>query len=217
MEKERVLIVQGGWPGHQPEKVAQMLKEWLTDEGMDVEVADTLDCLLDEEKLRTTDLVIPNWTMGRIGSEALRNLTEAVEGGTGLAGLHGGMGDAFREATEFQYMVGGQFVAHPGGDSVAYRVRIADPRHPITEGLADFEVVSELYYMHVDPAIRVLAETTAHNGAAMPVAWIKSHGEGRVFYCSLGHTPDVLRIEEVKTMVVRGMKWASRRGKERRG
>jgi len=199
MEKERALIFQGGWPGHRPEEVARMLERWLTDEGMEVEVADTLDCLLDREKLRDTDLVIPNWTMGRIGDEALKNLTEAVERGTGLAGLQG------------------QFVAHPGGDSVAYRVRIAERHHPITEGLSDFDVVSELYYMHVDPAIRVLAKTTAHNGAAMPVAWVKSHGEGRVFYCSLGHTPDVLRIEEVKTMVVRGMKWASRRGKERRG
>ncbi len=211
---KKALIVQGGWPGHHPEEVANMLEEWLTGEGIDVEVADTLNCLLDRDKLLQMDLVIPNWTMGRIGDEALQNLMEAVERGAGLAGLHGGMGDAFREAPGFQYMVGGQFVAHPGGDSVAYPVRIADRHHPITQGLTSFDVVSELYYMHVDPAIRVLAETTAHNGSAMPVAWTKSYGAGRVFYCSLGHTPDVLRMEPVKTMVIRGMKWAARTGKE---
>ena len=216
MEKERVLIFQGGWPGHRPEEVARMLERMAHRRGHGCGSGGHPG--LPAGSRKTSGYGSRHSQLDH-GSHRGRS-AEKSDGGGGTgdwsAGLHGGMGDAFREATEFQYMVGGQFVAHPEG--IPSPIGCAS-RTAATRSLrdSDFDVVSELYYMHVDPAIRVLAETTAHNGAAMPVAWVKSPGEGRVFYCSLGHTPDVLRIEEVKTMVVRGMKWASRKGKERRG
>ncbi|MBM3499489.1 MAG: hypothetical protein FJX74_12555 [Armatimonadetes bacterium] len=210
---KQALIVQGGWDGHYPKETSAILAEALRGQGFEVEVADTLDALKDGERLKALRLVVPQWTMGRIEGDQVGPLLEAVRSGVGLAGIHGGMGDAFREQTEYQFACGGQWVAHPGG-LVTYSVHIEEVASPITEGLTDFEVTSEQYYMHVDPAIEVLA-TTVFEGVApqpvvMPVTWTKTYGAGRVFYCSLGHTPDVLEMAPVLTMVTRGMVWAAR-------
>jgi type 1 glutamine amidotransferase len=210
---KQALIVQGGWDGHYPRETSVILAEALRGAGFQVEVADTLDALRDGERLKELSLIVPHWTMGRIEGEQLGPLLEAVSSGVGLAGIHGGMGDAFREQTEYQFACGGQFVAHPGG-LISYAVHIEDAPSPITEGLSDFEVTSEQYYMHVDPSLNVLA-TTVFAGVGpqpvvMPVTWTKGYGEGRVFYCSLGHSPDVLELPPVLTMVTRGMAWAAR-------
>lgn len=204
------LIVQGGWQGHEPGPVSQILAQWLREHDFQVEISDTLDSFKDLEKLRALDLIIPIWTMGSITGEQLRPLLAAVKGGVGIAGLHGGMGDAFRDATEYQFMVGGQWVAHPGGANVTYTIRITDVPSPITAGVKDFRITSEQYYMHVDPANTVLATTTfAFNGAVMPVVWTKKYGKGRVFYCSAGHVAKDLSIPEMQTILTRGMLWAA--------
>jgi type 1 glutamine amidotransferase len=203
------LIVQGGWQGHEPKQVSDILAKALKDKGFAVEVADTLDAFKDEQKLKSLDLIVPIWTMGQISKEQLKPLLEAVKSGVGIAGVHGGMGDAFRQETEYQYMVGGQWVAHPGGDGVKYGVHIVDSNHPITKGLHDFDVSSEHYYMHVDPGNHVLA-TTKFGEVVMPVTWIKMYGKGRVFYSSLGHVAQVFEQDpQILAMVTRGMLWAA--------
>ncbi|MBI3947103.1 MAG: ThuA domain-containing protein [Armatimonadetes bacterium] len=206
------LIVQGGWKGHEPGPVSRVLAEWLRENHFEVEVSDTLDSFKDLAKLRALDLIVPIWTMGTIAPEQLNPLLEAVRGGVGIAGLHGGMGDAFRSATEYQFMVGGQWVAHPGGAGVTYTVNITDAPSPITAGVKDFQITSEQYYVHVDPVNTVLATTTfAFNGAVVPAVWTKSYGEGRVFYCSPGHVAKDLSIPEMRTILTRGMLWAARK------
>jgi type 1 glutamine amidotransferase len=204
------LIVYGGWDGHQPKEVSQLLDGELRRAGFSTEVSDTLDALLDGEKLKKLDLIVPIWTMGTIKREQLTPLLEAVKSGVGIAGCHGGMCDSFRNETEYQFMTGGQWVAHPGNDGRHYWVNIVD-QNPITEGISDFEVWTEKYYMHVDPAIRVMATTTFedYGDAIMPVTWTKTYGKGRVFYCSLGHHADVVALPQVLTMMGRGMRWAA--------
>ncbi len=204
------LIVHGGWDGHQPKEVSQLLDGELRRAGFSTEVSDTLDALLDGEKLKQLDLIVPVWTMGSIKPEQLNPLLQAVKSGVGIAGCHGGMCDAFRNETEYQFMTGGQWVSHPGNDGRHYWVNIID-QNPITEGIADFEVWSEKYYMHVDPAIRVMATTTFedYGDATMPVTWTKMYGKGRVFYCSLGHHADIVAMPPVLTMMARGMRWAA--------
>lgn len=204
---KRALIVQGGWDGHKPKEVADILAGALRANEVEVTISDTLDAYKDLP-LETFDLIVPNWTMGTIQKEQLQPLLAAVEGGVGLAGLHGGMCDSFRNETEYQFMTGGQWVAHPGNDTATYRVLIDGEASPITEGVEDFEVTTEQYYMHVDPANRVLA-TTRFGATVMPVVWTKMWGKGRVFYCSLGHRPDVVEMQPVITMMTRGMLWAA--------
>ncbi|WP_438449383.1 ThuA domain-containing protein [Gorillibacterium sp. sgz5001074] len=207
---KQALIVQGGWDGHQPKEVSEILAGLLREEGFEVEISDTLDAFLDVDKLKALDLIVPVWTMGSITKEQLNPLLEAVRSGVGIAGCHGGLGDSFRNETEFQYMVGGQWVAHPGNDGVHYKVCIKDKNNPLMAGLDDFDVVSEQYYMHVDPANQVLA-VTYFGETEMPVVWTKQYGEGRVFYCSLGHQANIVAMPEVLTIMRRGMVWASER------
>lgn len=103
----KALVVWGGWDGHEPQQVAEIFARELTDRGFQVEVADMLDAFLDSEKLKGLDLIVPVWTMGTITNEQLNPVVEAVRGGVGIGGCHGGMCDSFREATEWQFMTGG--------------------------------------------------------------------------------------------------------------
>jgi len=215
----KALIVWGGWDGHQPKQVADVLERALKADGFEVEVSDTLDAFKDAKKLLGLSLIVPHWTMGKITTEQLKPVLEAVQSGVGMAGCHGGMCDAFRDNTDWQFLTGGQWVAHPGNDGVKYTVRITDKTHPITAGLTDFDVASEQYYMHVDPAVKVLATTSfpvadgphVPNGPVeMPVLWTKTYGKGRVFYDALGHTAKVVESEPNLTIMRRGFKWAAR-------
>jgi hypothetical protein len=220
MANGRALVVWGGWKGHEPEAVAALHAGVLRGRGFEVEVSDTLDAFLDAGKLKGLSLIVPLWTMGEIRKEQLRPVMEAVESGVGLAGCHGGLCDAFRNSTDWQFMTGGQWVAHPGNADVTYTVRIADREHPVTAGMGDFRVKSEQYYVHVDPANRVLAVTRfptvdgphAANGPVdVPVVWTRRWGRGRVFYSSLGHVEATARQAEALEIQTRGMLWAAGR------
>ena len=210
------LITWGGWEGHEPEKGAALFAPYLQEQGYAVEVTTTLDVYLDEATMSTLDLIVPIWTMSTITAEQEKGLLTAIQNGTGIAGWHGCMGDSFRNNTEYQFMVGGQWVAHPG-NIIDYEVHITKHDDPITEGLQDFRMHSEQYYMHVDPMNEVLATTTFNGdyapwitGCVMPVVWKKRWGAGRVFYSSLGHVRKDLEVPEALEMMKRGMLWASR-------
>lgn len=207
----KALIVWGGWDGHEPEGMAKLLSDSLQQHGVEVTVFNTLDAFK-ELDLTQFDVIVPIWTMGTIAKDQLKPVIEAVkEHGVGIGGVHGGMCDAFRNETEWQYMTGGQWVAHPGNDGVEYTVEINSAEaSPITAGTpSPLHIKSEQYYMHVDPAIRVLATTTFPDGTVMPVVWTKMYGKGRVFYCSLGHHVDVIEPPEILAMVTRGLLWAA--------
>lgn len=208
---KRALIIQGGFPPHKPKEVADILAGLLKQENYEVEIADTLDVLLDNKKMQAADLIVMNWTNGIITKEQLRNLLYAVYyNGTGLAGMHGGMGDTFRCEIDYQLMAGGHYVAHPGGKRLTYSVQNTQPAHPIMQGISDFTVTTELYYMMVDPAIQVLA-ASHYCGVPVPVVWTKGYGQATVFYCSLGHSLDIVTLPQVMAIMRRGMLWASRR------
>lgn len=209
------LIVWGGWEGHKPQEAAELFAGLLRDEGYQVTVRDTLDAYLDTA-LHELALIVPVWTMGTITNEQERALLGAVAGGVGIAGWHGCMADSFRNNTEYQFMVGGQWVAHPGG-IIRYTVNISNHNDPITTGLRDFDMHTEQYYMHVDPSNEVLATTTFSGeytpwiaGTVMPVVWKRRWGQGRVFFSSLGHVPSDFDVPEAREIQRRGMLWASR-------
>lgn len=215
LQGKKVLYVYGGWEGHEPEQCRDIFVPWLKSEGAEVFLCDDLSCYDDSVLIAEVDLIIQHVTMSKITGSRERALLNAVKRGVGLAGWHGGIGDSFRDNTEFQYMVGGQWVAHPGG-IIPYRVTITDREDLITRGLEDFDIKSEQYYMHVDPNVKVLATTTFSgdhdfwiNGAVMPVVWKKKYGKGRVFYSSLGHVASDFDIPEVFEIMKRGIKWAA--------
>lgn len=216
---KKALIVQGGWDGHEPVQVSEVFRSILEESGFKVEVSDTLDAFLDVEKLKGLDLIVPVWTMGKITNEQCQPVLQAVASGVGIAGCHGGMCDSFRESTDWQFMTGGQWVAHPGNDGTEYVVNVKKGANPLTEGIEDFTVKSEQYYVHIDPAIDVLATTRfpvadgphSSNGEVdVPIAWTKRWGKGRVYYNSLGHHADIFEIEGAREMMKRGFLWAAK-------
>lgn len=213
---KKALIVWGGWEGHEPKLCTDIFAPLLRERDYDVTISDTLDIYLNSEFMMALDLIVPIWTMGTITREQEKGLLDAIASGVGVAGWHGGMGDAFRNNTTYQWMVGGQWVAHPG-NIIDYTVNIIDHSDPITAGLRDFQMHSEQYYMHVDPGNQVLATTTFTGehaawvkGTVMPVVWKRMWDQGRVFYSSLGHHASDFAVPEAKEIQIRGMMWASK-------
>lgn len=210
------LVVWGGWDGHEPQQSTAVFVPYLERQGYRVEVHDSMDVYADAARMKGFDLIVPCWTMGTIGAEQEAGLLEAVRNGAGIAGWHGGMCDSFRNNTEYQWMTGGQWVAHPGG-CVRYTVNIVKRDDPVVAGLRDFQMESEQYYLHVDPSNEVLATTTFTGehapwiaGCVMPVVWKRRYGAGRVFYSSLGHVARDFEVPECRAIMERGMLWASR-------
>lgn len=216
---KKALIIYGGWDGHTPKETGYLFKEILEAENFEVTITDTLDALNSYEDIVKYDLFVPVWTMGTISREQCINICRAVEEGAGIAGCHGGMCDSFRDSTEWQFMTGSQWVAHPGNAQAVYTVNLL-PGNPFTEGLEDFTLQSEQYYIHVDPAVKVHATTKfpvcegphSSNGKVdVPVVYTKYWGAGKVFYNSLGHTYEVFQdIPAAKEMMRRGFLWATR-------
>ena len=212
---KKVLMVWGGWKGHHPKELTEKVKAWLDAQGAIVTVSDSLVVYTNKEIMENTDLIFQSVTMSKISKEQEKGLLAAIKSGVGFAGTHGGAGDSFRENTGYQFMVGGQWVAHPGG-VINFTVVTTDHNDPVTRGIGNFKIKSEQYYMHVDPNVKVLA-TTTFNGdhadwidrAVIPVVWKKTYGKGRVFYISVGHTPADFDIPESWEILTRGIRWAS--------
>ena len=210
------LFVWGGWEGHEPKQCVDIFAPFLREQGYQVEISDTLDSYLDTNKMQSLDLIVQVFTMSTISREQEEALLNAIVSGVGLAGWHGGMADAFRNNPNYQFMVGGQWVAHPG-NIIDYEVNITNHDDPITAGLSDFKMHSEQYYMHVDPANEVLATTTFSDehcpwikDVVMPVVWKKRFGAGKVSYASVGHVAKDFDVPEAREIVKRGMLWATR-------
>ncbi|KGM35299.1 ThuA domain-containing protein [Inquilinus limosus] len=212
---KRAMIVWGGWEGHEPEPGAAYVAAMLRDEGFEVRVEGDINAFADPA-VREMDLIVPCITRAAITKEPLDNLLAAVQGGTGIAGYHGGLAGSFREAVGFHFMAGCQWVAHPG-NIIPFRVNVTRPDDPIMEGIEDFDYLSEQYYLHVDPIVEVLATTTFSgehaawiDGVTMPVVYKKHYGAGRVFYTALGHVVREFEHPQMREILRRGLLWASR-------
>jgi type 1 glutamine amidotransferase len=215
----QALIVRGGWEGHAPVEATDMFLPYLKDQDFTVTVHDTLDVYADPAALHETDLIVQCFTQGRITDAQVAGLRTAVAGGTGLAGWHGGIVDAFRDASLYLHLTGGQFADHPGG-FVDYTLEVAPDRadHPIVAGIDRVPLHTEQYWVLTDPANDVLATTTHPAGpdtpwrepVTVPAVWTRTWGRGRVFVCTVGHRVEDLAVPEITAIVQRGLSWAAR-------
>ncbi|MEY9842596.1 ThuA domain-containing protein [Streptacidiphilus sp. EB103A] len=215
----RALVVRGGWEGHAPVAASDRYAAVLKEDGYEVTLSESLDSYLDKALMAASDLIVQCWTMGQITGEQLAGLSRAVRAGTGFAGWHGGIIDSFRNETGYQLMTGGQFVHHPR-EFTTYQVRPQPERadHPIMAGISPFSVTTEQYYLHVDPAVDVLAVTDYEpdpdnpelTGTVVPVTWTRHWGAGRIFVTAIGHNLADLDIPEVDSTIRKGMAWATR-------
>jgi len=218
---KKALCIWGGWKGHTPKESNGTFVPLLEADGYQCVVDDNMSRYENADEMATYDLIFPIWTMGEISKEQWQGLNTAVKNGAGIASFHGGIIDAFRNNTEYQWMTGGQWVSHPGNCIPKYTVNITDKNHEITKGLDDFDLPdTEQYYCHIDPGVHVLCTTTfsGEHGdptlyearTVMPYAWTRKWGKGKVFAAAWGHTHKDFDVPEAKEIVRRGMLWATR-------
>ena len=215
LENKNILVVWGGWKGHQPKVFADNVIKWLKSQNAKITESNNLEVYDNYDSLTKFDLIIQSVTLSDISNNQADNLVKAINNGVGIAGAHGGLTDSFRTKTNYQFMIGGQFVAHPGG-KVNFEVNMLNDQ--LTQGLNNIEIFTEQYYMHFDPNIEIIANTIFDNkfypwidGVIMPFAWKKKYGKGKVFYISIGHDPnEFIRYPDGWKLLTRGFIWACR-------
>jgi len=229
-DHKTALVVRGGWEGHQPVAATEFFIPFLERSGYHVRVEESPEVFSDAGLMAGVDLVLQCVSMATIEGPQLDGLRGAVENGTGLAGWHGGIVDSYRNPDYLQ-LIGGQFAAHPGinpddrtgqqTDSfVRHTVTMlpAAAGHPITHGIGDFELITEQYWVLSDSYNDVLATTTQqvrawdpwHRPVTSPAVWTRRWGRGRIFVTTPGHDVGVLGDRNVRTLIERGLLWASR-------
>jgi type 1 glutamine amidotransferase len=225
------LVVRGGWDGHQPVEATNLFIPFLTASGYSIRVEDSPGPYADAEYMQKVDLIVQCNTMASIERAQLQGLRAAIEAGTGMAGWHGGIADSYRNSADYLHLIGGQFACHPGkapderigaqsDNYVPYRINMlpAAADHPITRGIDDFDLVTEQYWVLHDDYIDVLATTTQAvrewdpwtRPVCSPAIWTRRWGKGRIFVCTPGHRVEILQDANVRTIIERGMLWASR-------
>jgi type 1 glutamine amidotransferase len=235
MSTRKALVVRGGWDGHRPVEATELFLPFLQQNGFEVRVEESNEVYADAAVMAETDLIVQSVTMSEISRNAFTGLRDAVVAGTGFAGWHGGIADSYRNNSDYLHLVGGQFATHPskapdevhgdGSDNfLTYTVEMtaAGREHEITRGIRDFELTTEQYWVLHDDLIDVLATTTHpaqpyqpwHRPVVSPAVWTRRWGAGRIFVATPGHDPEVLRNENVRTIVERGLLWASRTASE---
>lgn len=228
----RALIVRGGWEGHHPVEATELFIPFLRENGYEVRVEESPAIYADADELARTDVVVQSMTMSTIEKDEFAGLRAAIAEGMGFTGWHGGIADSYRNSSDYLQLVGGQFATHPSkhpsevkGDSeednyLPYTVEITDlgREHPITQGLTDFSLTTEQYWVLHDDLNDVLATTTHpappwhpwHRPIVSPAVWTRHWGKGRIAVATPGHSVDILEEPNVRTIVERSILWVSR-------
>ncbi|WP_020075546.1 ThuA domain-containing protein [Cryocola sp. 340MFSha3.1] len=228
---KQALIVRGGWDGHMPVETTELFLPFLRENGFDTRVEEGTAVYADDAFMDTVDLVVQVNTMNTIEEPEFRGLQRAVLNGTGMAGWHGGIADSYRNNADYLHMIGGQFAHHAGKDPaervgeqsdnyIPYTVHITyyGRTHPITQGIDDFDLVTEQYWVLSDEYNDVLATTTQsvrpwdawNRPVTAPAIWTRQWGKGRIFVSAPGHRLEIVESQPVRTIIERGMLWASR-------
>ncbi|KDP91206.1 MULTISPECIES: ThuA domain-containing protein [Clavibacter] len=227
----KALVVRGGWDGHMPVETTGLFIPFLEENGFEVRVEEGSAVYADADVMAATDLIVQANTMTTIEPEEMAGLRAAVIAGTGMAGWHGGIADSYRNTADYLHMIGGQFAHHAGKDPaertgeqsdnyIPYTVEMTElgRTHEITQGIADFDLVTEQYWVLSDEYNDVLATTTQtvrpwdpwHRPVTAPAIWTRQWGEGRIFVSAPGHRIEVVEDPNVRTIIERGLLWAAR-------
>lgn len=224
MADRLALLVRGGWEGHAPEAATDLFIPFLESHGFEVRVAGSPSVYADAVAMSEVDLLVQCISMGEITEVEVAALRAEIARGMGFTGWHGGIIDSFRASPEYLQLVGGAFATHPadetGSVQVEHRIEIteAGARHPVTDGIDDFTLTTEQYWVLHDDASEVLATTTHaaqhwqpwHGPVTSPAVWTRQWGEGRIVVSTAGHDVDTLNDPNVRTIIERGMLWAAR-------
>ncbi|MEW6357839.1 MAG: HEAT repeat domain-containing protein [Planctomycetota bacterium] len=166
-------------------------------------------------------IVFYNMTQ-KISEKRQVNLLALLDRGVGVVTLHHALAD-YQDWPEFKKIAGGKFrsremvedgVTYPKSgwkDDVRWRVHIADPEHPITKGMEDFEITEETYCRYgVEPNVHVLL-TTDEPTSEKAVGWCGTYRKSRTFAVQLGHGPSAHTNGNYRWLVAQAIRWAAGR------
>jgi type 1 glutamine amidotransferase len=231
MQVKKALVVRGGWDGHQPIETTNVFIPYLESNGYEVRFEESPKVYTESDYMATVDLIQQTNTMATIEKEEFKGLQNAIINGAGYAGWHGGIADSYRNSSDYLHMMGGQFANHPGKEPSECIGEQSDnylphtiimtalgKSHEITRGIEDFQLTTEQYWVLHDDYLNVLATTTQkvrpwdpwNREITSPAIWTRYWGKGKIFVITCGHNLEIVLNPNVKTIIERGLLWASR-------
>lgn len=210
----RVLLLRTNDRWHDYISTSRVITEHLTGAlGWSVRQEESLEAITQEALDQTDAVVIGGGYIGWAGGERLgvarqEALERFIRSGGALIVLHGGVG-CFEDWPLYQQLAGRVWEKdvsyHPPYQRVP--VEIARPNHPAVQGVDDFEITDELYYLSQKGNLTPVAFAELV-GKREPVAWVSTYGAGRIFACSLGHNVESVRNPGYLALLTAGMRWA---------
>jgi type 1 glutamine amidotransferase len=178
--------------------------------------ADDVRSMLTPQGLMPYQVVVFANTTGTLPIPDLAAFLGWIAGGGGFVGIHSAS-DTYHDQASYLAMLGGEFLTH--GAIVAADVRVDDAAHPAVSHLAPaFRITDEFYRFTItDSSMRRLMSLPGDPGdgagalAAMPLAWVRNSGSGRVFYTALGHRSELWQDLRYRRHILEGIRWASGR------
>lgn len=216
LKKIKTLLIVGGHPIHHFHICGLEIEDILIKDGrFEVEKVEDDLSIFESSRLKSYDVIVLYWTGGEISDFQLNGLSNFINIGGGLVGIHSAT-DAFHNNPCYEAMIGGRLFMHK--DFRKYHVSVTNSQHPITKDLDEFWVEDEQYIMDYDHRVNVLC-SALWKGQTMPVAWTKKWGKGRIYYLALGHRSDAwhesdgCKQEIFKVLLTRGISWVSKNNK----
>ncbi len=190
---------------HRPRDRFEQLQPVLAKRGVELSYTEDLNDL-NLPKLRTFDALVLYANIDRIEDPQADALLNYVKSGGGFVPLHCAT-YCFRNNAEIVALMGGQFKSHGTG---VFRTELANSNHPILNGFGGFESWDETYvhHLHNEKNRTVLAYRVDDKGRE-PWTWVRTHGEGRVFYTAWGHDQRTWSNAGFQNLVERGIRWAA--------
>ena len=154
-----------------------------------------------------------------------KSLEDFVKSGKGLVGIHAG-GDTYNDWKDYTMMMGTSFDSHPW-NITKITAKNLDPKNPVNavfEG-KDFEIEDEIYmfkpfaalpterHMLLSIDMSKMTEEDRKKGnrgtdGFYGVSWISQYGQGRNFYCSLGHRKEIYVNPAILNYYLAGIQYA---------
>ena len=148
-----------------------------------------------------------------------------VKDGGAFIGIHS-TANTFQNFPPFGEMLGAYFDRRPWrtkeNPQTKVRVNVVDRDHPATRHLgASFETADDIYQfkafdranvrllLRLDPESLDMANPKVNReDKDLPVAWVRTHGKGRVFYTALGDWEPTWKDPRYRDHLIRGIQWA---------
>ena len=157
-----------------------------------------------------------------ISEEAKADFLARLKEGKGLVVLHHAIAD-YQQWPEYAKIIGARYYLEKtvvdGVEKARstykhdrhFTIHIADPTHPVTTGVSDFEIHDETYNLFDVAKGNHLLLTTDAAESNQLIGWAKTYGEARVVYLQSGHDHFAYENPNYQQVLKQAIRWTARR------